>query len=74
MAGDEILTKPDGTAIVLSILPFAVLKIGKGRIAVRFAFGGPEVYELDKAGKALVIGEAKYPFKQFEEYSAGLFQ
>lgn len=73
MAHPDIAERTDGSAIMMSVLPFLVMKISRDRIAVRFPFGGTEVHRIEDG--RIVLGSISYdPAQAFAEYAPGLFQ
>jgi len=74
--GDDIAVDSDGKAILMSILPFEVMKVTSEKIAVKFAFGSIEVMTLDPIGTGYLVrmGEKSYGPADFVEHIVGLFQ
>lgn len=74
--GEDIAVDADGKAILMSIVPFEVMKIMADKIAVKFAFGSIEVMVLDPVGTGYQVrmGDKSYGPADFAEHPAGLFQ
>lgn len=80
--GEDIAVDSDGKAILMSIVPFEVMKITASKIAVKFAFGSIEVIglHLKNGGERVIpelgiaMGNGWYPLTLFQSHEPGLFQ
>jgi hypothetical protein len=71
--GEDIATDVTGKAILMSIVPFEVMKITASKIAVKFAFGSIEVHSMLADG-VFLNGLGHVSPSAFAEYPNGLFQ
>jgi len=70
--GPDIATDVTGKAILMSIVPFEVMKVTAEKVAVKFAFGSIEVMQIDRG--EIYMGGIHVKAGNFAEYTAGLFQ